>query len=244
MVEITQSNGFNDLFFAHDGNGDPVTGIADGSFTKRISKNGGAFADMTVTVVELENGWYQLPLTAAHTDTAGALSITLTASGMKQVNLQYKIVTAASSATVVVGAGSTLAGSALISRTDLDNVWGVNNIDTWAALNADDDATDISDRVTQAITWASAEINNRFRSSKYTTPLSFNNDSAAFLTIVATFAGWWLYASRGVNATDEGDEVTRRFEMAEMRVRDILAGKINLDAAKKWSAPSAPVAVM
>ncbi|MGH7186761.1 MAG: hypothetical protein ACREIB_10865, partial [Pseudomonadota bacterium] len=77
--------------FAHDVNGDGVTGIADGSFTKRISKNGAAFAAMTVTIVEMENGWYSLPLSATHTDTAGILTVSLSAAAAKRVNLQWRV---------------------------------------------------------------------------------------------------------------------------------------------------------
>jgi len=77
--------------FCHDENGDAVTGLTDGGFTKRISKNGGSFAAMTVTIAEMENGWYSLPLSTSHTDTLGFLTITLINAGCKQVNLQFRV---------------------------------------------------------------------------------------------------------------------------------------------------------
>ena len=46
MYDIKQSTAVTVPFFAHDANGDPVTGLTDGTFTKRISKNG------TVTAVD------------------------------------------------------------------------------------------------------------------------------------------------------------------------------------------------
>jgi hypothetical protein len=46
---------------------------------------------MTVTLTEMENGWYSVPITATHTNTLGMLSITLTHSSIKQVNLQFRV---------------------------------------------------------------------------------------------------------------------------------------------------------
>ncbi len=78
-------------FFAHDVNGDAVTGLVDGDFAKRISKNGAAFDAMTVTITEMESGWYSLPVGTGHSDTAGVLSMTFTSATIKQVNLQFRV---------------------------------------------------------------------------------------------------------------------------------------------------------
>lgn len=91
MIELKQSTALTVPFFAYDANGDGVTGIADGSWTKRISKNGAAFGAMTVTISELENGWYSIPLSTSHTDTLGALAVSLSASGVKRVNLLWRV---------------------------------------------------------------------------------------------------------------------------------------------------------
>ena len=93
MYPIKQSTGITIPFFLQDSNGDPVTGQADVSFTKRISKNGGAFAAMTVTITEMENGWYSFPLSTAHSDTLGLLSITFTNAAARNVNLQFRVET-------------------------------------------------------------------------------------------------------------------------------------------------------
>lgn len=93
MHPVKQSTALTVLIFAHDVNGDAVTGKVDGNWTKRISKNGGAFAAMTVTITEMENGWYSVPLSTAHTDTNGILSMTFTATGVKQINIQYRVTT-------------------------------------------------------------------------------------------------------------------------------------------------------
>lgn len=91
MYPLKQSTAITIPFFAHDVNGDAVTGKIDANWTKRISKGGGAFAAMTVTVTEMENGWYSIPLSTTHTDTLEILSLTFTATGVKQVNLQFRV---------------------------------------------------------------------------------------------------------------------------------------------------------
>jgi hypothetical protein len=91
VYDIKQSTAITVPFFVHDASGDAVTGLSDGSFTKRISKNGAAFGAMTVTITEMENGWYSIPLSTAHSNTLGLLSITFTNAGAKQVNLQWRV---------------------------------------------------------------------------------------------------------------------------------------------------------
>lgn len=91
MYVIKQSTGLTVPFFAHDANGDGVTGLVDGGFTKRISKGSGAFGAMTVTITEMENGWYSFPLSSAHTDTSGLLTISFLHASIKSVNLQWRV---------------------------------------------------------------------------------------------------------------------------------------------------------
>lgn len=91
MYEIKLSTALNVMIFAFDANGDAVLGKVDGDWTKIISKNGGNFLAMTVTITEAQNGWYSLTLSAGHTDTLGVLSMSFTAPGVKQVNLQYRV---------------------------------------------------------------------------------------------------------------------------------------------------------
>ena len=77
--------------FVHDSNGDAVTELVDGGFTKRIRKDGGAWGAMTVTITEQENGWYGVPISASHSDTLGVLTITFIHGSAKQVNLQFRV---------------------------------------------------------------------------------------------------------------------------------------------------------
>ncbi len=91
MYPLKQSSALTVPFFAHDVNGDGVTGLVDAGFTKRISKNGAAFGAMTVTITEMENGWYSLPLSTAHTDTLGILTISISHGSAKRVNIQFRV---------------------------------------------------------------------------------------------------------------------------------------------------------
>lgn len=91
MYPAKQSTALDIVFFAFDSNGDGVTGKVDGDWTKRISKNGAAFGAMTVTVTERENGFYHAQLSTSHTDTLGVLTCSFSASGVKRVNLQFRV---------------------------------------------------------------------------------------------------------------------------------------------------------
>ncbi len=92
MYDILQNAGITIPFFAHDSNGDPVLSKVDGDFTKIISKNGLGFGAMTVFITEMQDGWYSFPLSAAHADTLGILSITFKATGIQNANLQWRVV--------------------------------------------------------------------------------------------------------------------------------------------------------
>ena len=91
MYVLKQNTAITVPIFCHDADGDAVTGLVNAGFTKRISKNGGAFAAMTVTITEMENGWYSCPVSATHSNTLGILTVLLTHASCKQVNLQFRV---------------------------------------------------------------------------------------------------------------------------------------------------------
>jgi len=151
MYPIRQSTAITVPFFCHDAAGDAVTTLTDGSFTKRISKDGGAFAAMTVTIAELENGWYSIPLSASHSDTNGLMSITFTNAGAKQVNLRFRVETKLTdvlydmAATAIVSAGAITTSSGAVSTVSTltghtaqtaDHTAGIADIPTVSEFNA------------------------------------------------------------------------------------------------------------
>lgn len=91
MYPVKQATSLELPFFVHDENGDAVTGLADGDFTKRISKNGATFGAMTTSIAEMENGWYSTTLSTSHTDTLGIMTIVFTHASAEQTNLQFRV---------------------------------------------------------------------------------------------------------------------------------------------------------
>lgn len=121
MYELDQSTSLPTQIFVFDSAGVGVTGKVDGDFTKRISKNGGAFAAMTVTITESENGFYSLTISSSHSDTLGTLTISFIASGTMRINLQFKVVVAtASSLSARIPAALTGAGNMKADMVALD----------------------------------------------------------------------------------------------------------------------------
>lgn len=66
------------------------TGIAP---TVQISKNGGAFANVTNTVVEVGNGWYYVVLTTAETNTDGFLAVRAFGTGTNEWRDYHEVYT-------------------------------------------------------------------------------------------------------------------------------------------------------
>lgn len=60
---------------------DHVTGATGLTLTVTAAKANAAFASIAPAVTERGNGWYDLALTAAHTDTVGDLALHVTAAG-------------------------------------------------------------------------------------------------------------------------------------------------------------------
>lgn len=122
MYPLRQSTALDVLFFLHDSSGNPVTGKVDGDFTKRISKAAGAFAAMTVTITEREAGWYLLPLSTAHSDTLGILTVYLTCSGAMQVNNQWRVSFAGADANLIAIESVTPLSAAVFNLKQLNVV--------------------------------------------------------------------------------------------------------------------------
>lgn len=79
---------------------DHVTGKTLLTLTVRESKAGGAFATITPTVTELENGLYKLAFTTTHTDTLGELRLRVTAAGADESDPVWQVVSMMPSDTV------------------------------------------------------------------------------------------------------------------------------------------------
>lgn len=91
MREIKKSTAANIMVFMTDST-DHVTGKTGLTLTITASKDGAAFASISPTVTERGDGWYNLALTAAMTDTVGDLCLHITASGADPSDIKLNIV--------------------------------------------------------------------------------------------------------------------------------------------------------
>lgn len=158
MYEVKTSTSLAVSFFAHDINGDAVIGIADGSWTnKRISKNGAAFGAMTVTITEMERGFYSFTLSSSHTDTNGILSVLFTSSTSKQVNLQWRVATFI---TDDLATPTNITAGTITTATNVTTVNGLAaNVITATSINADAiTAAKIANGAIDAATFAAGAI--------------------------------------------------------------------------------------
>jgi hypothetical protein len=80
MEPLKQSTARNLMVFLVDSS-DGKTGKTGLTLTITASKDGGAFASISPTVTERGSGWYNLALTAGHTDTLGDFACHITGSG-------------------------------------------------------------------------------------------------------------------------------------------------------------------
>lgn len=91
MNLLKQSAAVNVMVFMTD-SADHVTGKTGLTLAVTASKNGGAFASVSPTVTERGSGWYNLALTASHTDTLGDLVIHITGTGADPSDLKLLVV--------------------------------------------------------------------------------------------------------------------------------------------------------
>lgn len=91
MRLLKQSAAANVMVFVTS-SADHVAGLASATLTITASKDGAAFASISPTVTDRGNGWYNVALTASHTDTLGDLALHVTASGADPTDLLCRVV--------------------------------------------------------------------------------------------------------------------------------------------------------
>jgi hypothetical protein len=123
---------------------------------------------------------------------------------------------------------------AYITKADVEAVFGVSNVASWANLDPslERDAPADEQRVADAITWAEEQVEDRFRDGPYVVP--FVNGGRTLKNWCATYAGHWLYRSRGLNDEAGGsDRVSRLLAAANAEIDAVLAGM------RRWRAQRA-----
>ena len=127
--------------------------------------------------------------------------------------------------------------STYCTRSDIEDVFGVENTSQYADLDNDENATTITNRITRAIAWASAEIDDFARGAHYTIPLADSSGSTptTIENLAAVLAGIWLYEARGSKDFSErtGEPSHRMFYQkawARQMLEEIKTGARKLDA--------------
>lgn len=118
-------------------------------------------------------------------------------------------------------------------RADLDQIFGTNNVETWADLDNDESAVKIAARVTAAIVVADEYIDSFMRDGPYVIPLVDSADATPTLIrdASAKIAGVRLYEARGVeDATDGEHRLMHHKKEALIWLRQLHAGILRTSA--------------
>lgn len=128
-----------------------------------------------------------------------------------------------------------------ISQTDVENVFGVDNIRTWSDIDASG-STDET-RVAKGISVAEEDVENRFRGGDYAVP--FSSAVETLKDFMAKLAGLWLYENRPKYSSDENNEYYSSMrEQIEMDIESYTSGQRKLNITRsETDTPSAPVVV-
>ena len=187
MYPIKQSTAETMQFFAHDENGDAVLGLTDGSFTKRISKGSGTWAAMTATITEQENGWYSFPLSTAHSNTSGILTIVFISGGSKQINMQFRVQAKLADDLNDFNASSdTVASVTLVATTTTNtDMRGTDSANTVAPDNTS--ITAIKTK-TDGLNFTGLDVNSTLDGEEVVTDSASRTASQADVSLLATAA--------------------------------------------------------
>lgn len=119
------------------------------------------------------------------------------------------------------------------ARSDIEAIFGVAEVRTWADLDNNQVDADIASRITAAIAYGQSKINDRLRNGPHTIPFT-EPPPNVIVTTCAQFAGIYMYEAKGIvdYNPDTGKPEHRHYLMkreALTTLREILAGVISLD---------------
>ena len=116
-------------------------------------------------------------------------------------------------------------------RTNVEDVYGVDNVYTWANINGDGDATQIGVRITWALGKAYRRINSRLRNRGFVIPFASPYPDE-IIDIEAELAGFYLYQARMLDGEDRTkNNLAHMHKYAEDKINEIVSGDTKLDVA-------------
>lgn len=119
-----------------------------------------------------------------------------------------------------------------ISQSDVEAVWGVINVAQWSSFGQGANSSTDTARVARACALGQAYINGRLGNSPYSIPLTSVDPSTPppeIVELMAIYAGWWLYKTRGLNYAQETIKwVEGIYAKMQMQITQILTGSYPL----------------
>lgn len=129
------------------------------------------------------------------------------------------------------------------TQSNVEAVFGADNIAQWGQINPDDDANDVATAVTNAIAWADAEIDGVFTDGPY--PLPFAPVPTLVQHWSAVLAGAYLYRRRGIvqDMDDEGNKVEALTKEVRHQMGWYVSGSKRLQQDLSHDGPTSPQVV-
>lgn len=123
-----------------------------------------------------------------------------------------------------------------ITRQDIEDVFGPENVDTWADLNSTEDAGEITARIDRAITRTETRVEDTFRGSNYALPFVPKSTGAleSLKYIMARLAGVEIYVARGLRDNETtADKMAFHLTEAEQDLAAYASGERRLDIVER-----------
>ena len=128
-----------------------------------------------------------------------------------------------------------------IEKSDIENLFGEDNVSTWSNLQNNTTAADDA-RIDLGIEWAEDRLDSMFRASRYVVPFA-GNITEEIKYWVSTMAGSWLHRSRGWRETDLRDKISALMKEVDEDIKAHLSGQRRLNLALIETQPNSPVVV-
>lgn len=131
---------------------------------------------------------------------------------------------------------------AYIVQADIETVYGTDNVAEWS--NADNDGTGADTaRITSAINYAEAYVEDRFREGPYAIPFSGTSGvPKVLIDWCSRIAGAWLYRTRPPHSREQ-DRMADILEGIENEMDSYMAGGRKMAALRGGTGPTVPIVV-